>query len=123
SHTHAARVQTPTGQYRLQVAAKQTGRASAFTLDGVDGFAEMNVLTQGTDATVHIGGDTPAAFDATSSTNTFSDLVPGLSFTVSKVESGVTVSSTLDGSAVADQVSTLVDSATDILSAISTATA
>ena len=119
----AAAVQTAPGQYRLQVAAQQTGSTSAFTLDGVDGFSGMNVLTQGTDATVHIGGTSDAAFDATSSTNTFSDLVPGLSFTVSKIESGVTVSSTLDGSAVADQVSKLVDSANSILSQISTATA
>lgn len=119
----AAAVQTAPGQYRLQVAAKQTGSTSQFSLDGLDGFAGMSVLTQGADATVHIGGTSEAAFDATSSTNTFTDLVPGLSFTVSKVESGVTVSSSLDGSAVADQVSKLVDAANGILSQISTATA
>lgn len=110
----ASAVQTGPGQYRLQVSATASGSTSAFTLDGVDGFSAMNVLTQGADATIHVG-DALTGYDITSASNTFTDVVPGLSFTVSRVESAVTVSSTVDGTAVAAEVQALVDSANALL--------
>ncbi|MBI4940723.1 MAG: flagellar filament capping protein FliD [Actinobacteria bacterium] len=113
----ASAVQTGPGQYRLQVSATAAGSTSAFTLDGVDGFSAMNVLTQGTDAVIHVG-DALTGYDITSASNTFTDVVPGLSFTVSRVESAVTVSSTVDGSAVATDVQALVDSANALLADI-----
>jgi flagellar hook-associated protein 2 len=119
----ATAVQTAPGQYRLQVTATTTGAASKFGLDGLDGFTSMDELSTGSDATIRIGSNPATAYTITSSTNTFSDVVKGLSFTVSKVEDGVTVRSTLDGSAVAGQVSKLVDSVNAVLSQISTATA
>ena len=119
----AAAVQTGPGAYRLQVASTATGAASSFTLGGLDGFSSMNVLTQGADATLHLGGTSSAAYDVTSATNTFSSLVPGLSFTVSKPETGVTVASTVDGGAVADKVNALVTTANNILSSITANTA
>lgn len=119
----AAAVQTGQGQYRLQVAATGTGAASQFTLDGLDGFTGMNVLTQGQDAAVTVGTDPNTSYQATSATNTFANLLPGLSFTVSKLETGVTVSSSRDGTAVANQISTLVSDANKLLNQIGTYTA
>jgi flagellar hook-associated protein 2 len=119
----AAAVQTGPGSYRLQVASSTTGAASSFTLDGLDGFSSMSVLTTGADATLHLGGTSSAAYDVTSSTNTFANLVPGLSFTVSKAETGVTVASTVDGTAVANKVNTLVTTANSILNSISSQSA
>ncbi len=110
----ATAVQTAPGQYRLQVCASSTGSASQFTLDGLDGFTAMNVLQQGADATVHVG-DALTGYDVTSASNTFTGVVPGLSFTVSKVEPGVTVSSAVDGSAVATDLQALVDAANTLL--------
>jgi flagellar hook-associated protein 2 len=118
----ATAVQTSPGQYRLQVTATSTGAASAFTLDGLDGAGGMNVLTQGADAVVSIGSNPDTAYTVSSSSNTFSGLVPGLSFTVGKVESGVTVRSAVDGTAVAGQVGKLVDAVNAALAQISTAT-
>jgi flagellar hook-associated protein 2 len=118
----AAAVQTSPGAYRLQVASTSTGAASEFTLDGLTGFASMETLNQGTDAQIHIGGTSPAAYDATSASNTFTGLVPGLSFTVSKPESAVTVSATIDGSGIADKINNLVTSANSILSGIASNT-
>ena len=115
SGLRAAAVQVSSGQYKLQVTSGSTGAASAFTLDGLDG-SPLAVLTQGADAQIKIGGDSAAAYTATSPTNTFSGLVPGLSFTVSKRELGVTVSSDVDGTAVGAQVKTLVDDANAVLS-------
>ena len=77
--------------------ATSPGASSAFTLDGLDGFSAMNVLTTGADAVISIGSDPATAYQITSPSNTFSGVVPGLSFTVGKVESGVTVRSTIDG--------------------------
>lgn len=119
----AAAVQVSPGQYRLQVTSTTTGAGSEFTLDGLDGFTGVDVLTQGADATIKVGGIPAAAYTISSATNTFTDVVKGLSFTVGKLESAVTVRATVDGTAVAGQVSKLVDAVNGVLSQISTATA
>lgn len=117
----ASAVQTSPGQYRLQVTSTTYGEASQFTLGGLDGFSAMNTLATGADAKIHVG-DALTGYDITSSTNTFKDVVPGLSFTVSKLETGVTVSSAADGSAVATDVQALVDAANKVLADIATKT-
>jgi flagellar hook-associated protein 2 len=114
----AAAVQTGPGAFRLQVQTAATGAASSFTLSGLDGFSSMSVLTTGADATLHLGGTSGAAYDVTSASNTFGSLVPGLSFTVSKPDTGVTVASTVDGTAVAAKVTALVATANSILTNI-----
>lgn len=119
----AVAVRTREGEYRLQVRSVSTGDASSFTLDGLDRFdaadaTEMNVVTAGADAELTIGSNPGTAYTVTSSTNTFADLVPGLSFTVSKLETGVTVATTVDGSSIADKVATLVDTANGVLTGI-----
>jgi flagellar hook-associated protein 2 len=119
----ATAVQTSPAQYRLQVTSTSTGATSRFGLAGLTGFTAMNTLTQGADAAVTVGSDPATAYRVTSSTNTFAGLVPGLSFTVSKVESGVTVRSSVDGTQVAGQVSKLVDALNAVLSKISAQTA
>lgn len=119
----ATAVQTSPGQYRLQVTATSTGAASEFSLDGIDGAGGMTVLTQGADAAISIGSNPDTAYTISSASNTFSGLVPGLSFTVGKVESGVTVQASVDGTTVAGQVGKLVDAVNTVLSQISSATA
>src|SRR5256885_450756 len=83
-----------------------TGAASQFSLSGLSGFSGMNVLSTGADAKIFVG-DPGTGYEVTSSTNTFAGVVQGLSFSVSKLEDGVTVASTVDGSSVADSVSKL----------------
>jgi flagellar hook-associated protein 2 len=119
----AAAVQTSAGHYRLQVASATTGEASEFTLTGPVDFTAMPTLTTGSDAQVRVGSGANA-YDATSSTNTFSSLVAGISFTVSKAgENGVTVSSGVDGAAIATKVSKMVDAANAVLTYINQQTA
>jgi flagellar hook-associated protein 2 len=117
----ASAVQTAPGQYRLQVAATATGASSEFDLTGLDDPAGMDILTQGSDAAITVG--TATTYQVTSSTNTFSGVLPGVSFTVGKQENGVTVNAAVDGSGVATQVGKLVDAVNGVLSQISTATA
>jgi flagellar hook-associated protein 2 len=119
----ATAVQTAPGQYRLQLASTSTGAGSEFSIDGLDGFTGMDVLTTGADASITIGSNPATAYTITSATNTFSDIVKGLSFTVSKQETGVTVRTAVDGTAVAGQVGKLVDAVNAALAQISTATA
>jgi flagellar hook-associated protein 2 len=118
----ASAVQVSAGTYRLQVSSQTTGADSEFSLTGLDGFTGMNVLTAGADATIHVGDET-TGYDATSTTNTFSSLVTGLSFTVSEVEDDVTVASTVDGTEVAEDISAMVTAANAVLSYIDSATA
>ena len=111
----ASAVQTSPGNYRLQVTNKTSGAAGEFTVDGLDGFSGVNVLSQGRDARIIVGSDPLTQYTITSGSNTFSDVVPGMSFTVSKKETNVTVEASVDGSKVAESVKGLVDAANGVL--------
>ncbi|MFZ0158148.1 MAG: flagellar filament capping protein FliD [Kineosporiaceae bacterium] len=118
----ASAVQTAPGQFRLQLTAGKTGESSEFAVTGFSGFTAMDVLTRASDAEITLGSDPLTAYTVRSTTNTFANVVPGVSFTVSRLETGVSIGSTVDGSAVADDVQKLVDAANDVLSAVATAT-
>jgi flagellar hook-associated protein 2 len=111
----ASAVQTSPGNYRLQVTNRTSGAAGEFTVDGLDGFSGVNVLSQGRDARIIVGSDPLTQYTITSGSNTFSDVVPGMSFTVSKKETNVTVEASVDGSKVAESVKGLVDAANGVL--------
>ena len=80
------------------------------------------MVQAGQNASIHVGSAT-AGFDVTSATNTFKEVSPGLTFTVAKAGVTSTVSVANDQDAVATSVSSLVDAANAVLSAISAATA
>jgi flagellar hook-associated protein 2 len=123
----AAAVQTAPGVFRLQVTSATSGAASTFSVDGLDGMAgqnDMDVLTAGIDAKLTIGDILTTGYTVTSSSNTFANLLPGVSLTVSKKgETGVTVDAKLDGSAVATQVSSMVDATNAALTSLAALTA
>lgn len=70
--------------FRLQVIAKESGAASAFTLDGVDGAGGTVIASVGSDAQLTIG-EGIGAYSVVSSSNTFSDIMPGISVTAVSV--------------------------------------
>jgi flagellar hook-associated protein 2 len=109
--------------YRLQVGATAaTGAASVFSLAGAEGAdTDFPPLVQGTDAEIHVGGAVNG-YDVTSPTNTFSDVLPGTTFTVSPTSDKVTLSVTGDPDAVATAVGALVKAANDVLSSIAAQT-
>ena len=118
----AAAVQIEPGKFRLQVTSTTSGTAAAFALDGLDAMGGTNVLTAGRDALLTIGKD--STYTVTSATNTFSDLLPGVSFTVSKKgETDVTVDAKIDGSAVATQIKSMVDATNAALASLTASTA
>ena len=112
----ASVLQVSPGQYRLQITATDTGAADEFT---VAGLGATIVVRQGADAKVDLGG----GLVVSSSTNTFTGVLPGTSFTVSQLETGVTVTAAVDPKALADKVDKMVAAANSALADITRLTA
>jgi flagellar hook-associated protein 2 len=114
-------VKTDTGTYALQVAAKKTGAANAFSFKGT-GVGTFLVNNAGTNAKLTIG--TGATYSVTSDTNTFTTVMPGTTITAGKADVGtpVTVSVTADPDAVAAKVQSLVDAVNSALDTTKTYT-
>ncbi len=77
----AAAVRTGPGTYQLLVTSDATGAASDFSLTNTDGSALLGGSTAraGSDARISLG----TGITVTSASNTFTDLVPGVSITLS----------------------------------------
>ncbi|HET8969625.1 MAG TPA: flagellar filament capping protein FliD, partial [Candidatus Nanopelagicales bacterium] len=110
-------------QYRLLVESTATGTASDFTLtDAADGSALLGGATvrAGQDARVTLGD----SIVATSTTNTFTDLVPGVTVTLAADASGTSdIALTRDTAGVVNGVQGLVDALNSVLTEIGTLTA
>ncbi|HVQ93257.1 MAG TPA: flagellar filament capping protein FliD [Mycobacteriales bacterium] len=105
----------------LQVAASHTGFAAAFVITGT--ASPPNVAVQGTDAQVTIGDPLAGGYTASSATNTFTDVVPGVTFTATQTASNVTISIAPDAAKIADNMQALVDATNAAMTEIGTRTA
>lgn len=120
----ASAVQVSAGNYRLQLASATTGASGGSNLDlslfqGTGGFA---VLAAGADAQITVSGASP--YTITSAGNTFTEVMPGLSFTLQAGATGsVTVSSSRDVSAIANDVSAAISAVNNALTDIKNKTA
>ncbi|MEU8815809.1 flagellar filament capping protein FliD [Actinoplanes sp. NPDC048796] len=109
----------------LQFSGAKTGAAAAFSIDsGLDSLNLVEVA-QAKDARLDIGGGEGMAggYSVTSNTNTFTTLMPGVSITVSKLESDVTISAEPDVSGMAAKMQALVDAVNGTLTEVATQTA
>jgi flagellar hook-associated protein 2 len=111
----AQAVQTATGIYRLQLTATKTGTANEFAVAGLT-VADA-VATQAANATVTVGTG-PGKYTVSSSSNTFTDVLPGVTFTVAGQVSGVTLTTARNSGSIADAVQSMVDSANSTLTEI-----
>jgi flagellar hook-associated protein 2 len=122
-------VQTSAGDSVLQVTGTKTGAANAFTISGLSDTSGNAIDFQNAvaaqDATVQIGGGDAAVggYSVTSPTNTFTGLVNGVTVTVGKVESGVTLNVDTDASGIADKFQAFVDAANATLTEVTNQTA
>ncbi|MGY1831408.1 flagellar filament capping protein FliD [Geodermatophilus sp. SYSU D01180] len=106
-------LQVKPGEYALQVSSKTTGAAGGFSLG--TGF---RVLRQGANAQITVGEATPP-LTITSTTNTFTGVIPGATLTVSaRSTTPVTVDVASDPDAVAAKVQAFVDAANAALTEI-----
>jgi flagellar hook-associated protein 2 len=119
----AAVVTTGGANNILQFSGTKTGTNNAFKIEGMDDLPLNDVATVSNAVLTIGGGEGNGGYDAISDTNTFSKLMPGVSITVSKVESDVTVTASQDVSGIADKFQALVDAANATLSEISNQTA
>jgi flagellar hook-associated protein 2 len=115
----AAVVQIGAGTYTLQLTAKESGAAAAATMAMVGGPGELTltgaaVTTQGADARLTVGSG-PGAYDVTSKSNTFTDVLAGVTVTAAKVQTDtdvpVTIKLAADVDGIAAKVQALVDNA------------
>lgn len=123
---------TGTQLYRLQLSSAETGADGAFEVfrgnaAEVTGGTATNlladpgaaVISTASDAQVTLWAGTAAEQSITSSTNTFSDLLPGVSVTVSKIEAApVSITVARDDAAIGTVASTLVAELSKVLSFI-----
>lgn len=93
----------------LQLSSRSPGTANAFTATGFDAPAGTVVTAQ--DAQIAVGDPAAGGYTITSSSNTFTDAIPGVTFSVGAVASGVTVTVTSDVSAITASVKAMVDAA------------
>jgi flagellar hook-associated protein 2 len=119
-------------QYRLQLTSTHTGAAASFRLfagtsadysagTATDLLAQPGAATVSAaqDASVTLWPGTGAAQTVTSPTDTFADLVQGVSVTVSQTTSApVTLTSTMDGADITKAASSLVSGVNTLLSYI-----
>jgi len=116
----ASVVTTTTGSV-LQFTGTSSGAANGFTINGLDSAPTTLVAAQ--DAQVRVGGNAPGSYTVSSATNTFANSIPGLTFTVSALATGVTVSVGSDVSSMATKMQSFVDSANAVLKELSLTTA
>ncbi len=110
------------GTYRLRIESATTGTASSFEVTALDGSPLLGGATAtvtGDDATIQVGSDT-----IRSASNTFSDLLPGVSVTLAAdaPAGAVTIGLATDATKVAESVKGLVDAVNSILADIDKAT-
>jgi len=116
----AATVNTGSG-YRLQLTAATSGAAAAFTVSGLD--VGTAITTQGVDAQLTFGTG-PGAYAVTSATNSFANVLPGVTVNARSVSATpVAIDVSSDAQGLAGKVKTLVDSVNSALAEIKTRTA
>lgn len=114
----ASAVQVSTGEYKLQLTSTTTGANTSISLDdgaGGNPFASSTLgavgqVVLGQDAKLQVGGT--GGYTVTRSSNTISDLMDGVTLTLTKADTAtsVTVDVTADAGGTADAVAKMIDS-------------
>jgi flagellar hook-associated protein 2 len=93
----------------LQFTSVSTGAAGAFSINGLDTAPQTLVAAQ--DARIAVGDPAAGGYTVSSSSNTFNNVIPGVTFSIGAIASGVTVAVSSDAAAIGDKVKALVDAA------------
>jgi flagellar hook-associated protein 2 len=118
----ATKVAVGADSYRLQFSSAATGAAAAFSVTG--GTVPTTQVKTAQDAAVTLWSGTTAEQTITSASNTFADLLPGLTVTVSAVSAvPTTLTIARDDKAITAIASGLVTGLNDIFALISSRTA
>lgn len=120
----ATAIKVADGSYKLQVEATTTGASTDFEITASDGSPLLggSTVRAGSDAAIDLG----TGITATSTSNTFTDLMPGVTLTLgSAATSGTTstISVTRDSASLATSMSSFVDAINDVLKSVDSASA
>jgi flagellar hook-associated protein 2 len=122
----AAAVQVSPGQYRLQLESTTAGAQSGLNIDFagfVGGRAAYSSVGGATDASITVLSGGVAAYSVTSTSNTFTDVLPGVTFTVASVPTDpVTISASRDVDAVSAKVADLVSALNKVVAGVAVKT-
>ncbi len=102
-------VNTSSGTTLLQLSSTKTGTANAFTTSGFSSAPQTVVAAQ--DAQISVGNPLTTGYSVTSSTNTFTNVIPNVTFTVSQPVSSVTITVGNDEQKLSDSLKSLVAAA------------
>ncbi len=121
---HASIIQVSDTDHRLLLTADSSGGAASFTVSSdIAGFATNDVISDGVDATVLIG-DPVNGLDITRSSNTFTNVIDGVTLDLKKAGTGtLTVEVSRDTEAAVAAITTMVNSANGALKEIADKTA
>lgn len=118
----ASKVAVGAGEYRLQFTATKSGEAGAFTIS--DPGTTFTNVKAAQDAEISLWPGTAAAQPVKSSTNTFADLLPGVSITAKEVTAApVTLTVARDDAGITKLASELVSGVNGIFSYVASKTA
>ena len=109
----------------VQFTSMKSGAANGFQISGLEnsGTGGTGVeTTSAKDAVLTMNKGTASEYTVTSTSNTFSGVMPGVTLSVSKEEADVTVEATADTAAIADKFKALVEAANAALTEIKTQT-
>ncbi|GAA3398856.1 flagellar filament capping protein FliD [Cryptosporangium minutisporangium] len=105
----------------LQIASTKTGAANAFQVTGM--YDPPTVMTEGSDAELVVGDPNAGGFKVTSSSNTFTGVMPGVTITATKAPAEATVGVVADTDTMAAKMQALVDAANGALAQINLSSA
>jgi flagellar hook-associated protein 2 len=118
----ASKVAVGAGEYRLQFTATKSGEAGAFTIS--DPGTTFTDVKTAQDAEISLWPGTAAAQPVKSSTNTFADLLPGVSITAKEVTTApVTLTVARDDAGITKLASGLVEGVNGIFSYVASKSA
>jgi flagellar hook-associated protein 2 len=118
----ASKVDVGGGDFRIQFTAAKSGSAGAFTIS--DAGTTYTDVKAAQDAQVSLWPGTTAAQTVTSSTNTFTNLLPGVSITAKDVTTGTaTLTVARDDAGITKVASDLVDGVNGIFALVASRTA
>jgi flagellar hook-associated protein 2 len=105
----ASVVNTDQGQV-LQLTSAKSGVANALTLSN-DFTTTPQTVTAAQDAQVTVGNPNAGGYTVSSSSNTFTSLIPGVTFSVSALQSNVSITITNDSQSISDKIAALAKAA------------
>lgn len=120
----ASKVSVGGGEFRLQFTSAKTGGDGGFTIAETNPSVGLTKVQTAQDAQIKLWTGTAAEVTLSSSSNTFSELLPGVSATVSEVSTTATrITIARDNAQISKAASDLVSNVNGVLAQISTKTA